>query len=155
MANLLDTRPAILVLLAAGIVAACGPGDADPDAAVRELLAAAEVAAEARDTGFFRDVIAASYRDSRGNDREQVINLIRGYFLTHMNVEVVSRVEQIQLAGGDAAEAVLHVGLAGRRTGQSLLGGIGADLYRLELELVRADRDWQIIGATWDGAIGE
>jgi len=137
------------------VVFGAGCGAADPEAEIRALLAAAEEAAEARDTGFFRDLIGASYRDARGNDREQVINLVRGLFIANQRVEVVSRIDTVELEGTDAARAVVHAGMLSQRAGAELLGGVNADLYRFELELVNDNGAWQIIGATWSRAVGE
>src|SRR5688500_6157191 len=65
----------------------------DPEAKIRALLAAAEAAAEDRDIGFFRDVLGESYRDARGNDREEMLRKLRGYFIANQRIEIVSRVE--------------------------------------------------------------
>ena len=89
-------RRLLVVLMSASLGAAGGCGSDDPEAEVREFLADAEIAAEARDTGFFRDAISASYADRRGQRRDDVINVIRGIFLTNATVEVISRVESIE-----------------------------------------------------------
>jgi hypothetical protein len=143
-----------LVALSLAVLGA-GCGTADPDAEIRAVLAAAEQAAEARDTGFFRDLIGSGYRDSRGNDRDQLINLLRGVFIANQRVEIVSRIDTVALEGADAARAVVHAGMLGQRSGAELLGGMNADLYRFELELVNNDGEWQIIGATWGRAVGD
>jgi len=145
---------AIAPVLAATLVAGCG-GGGDPETEIRALLAAAEEAAEARDTGFFSDLIGESYRDSRGNDREQAIRMVRGLFLANQRIEIVSRVDEVVLEGDDAARAVVHAGMAGQKAGEILIGGLGADLYRFELELVGDGGDWQIIGAEFGRALGE
>lgn len=132
-----------------------GCSTSDPEAEIRELLAAAEQAAEARDTGFFRDLIGTSYRDARGNDREQLVNLVRGLFIANQRVEIASRIDAVELEGADAARAIVYAGMLGQRAGAELLGGMSADLYRFELELVNDGGDWQIIGATWRRAAGE
>jgi hypothetical protein len=137
----------------AALGAACSTPD--PEAEIRALLAAAEQAAEARDTGFFRDLISAGYRDARGNDREQLVNLVRGLFIANQRVEIVSRIDTVELEGDDAARAVVHAGMLGQRAGAALLSGVAADLYRFELELVNDGGEWQIIGATWDRAAGD
>jgi hypothetical protein len=134
-------------------VTACGT--VDPTDAIRARLADAAQAAEARDTGFFRDLLAAGYRDDRGNDRAAAIALVRGFFLANQKVEIVSRVEEVTLEGTDAARAVVQAGLAGQRSGAVLLGGLHGDLYRFRLELVNENGDWRIIGAQWQRAIGE
>lgn len=142
-------------LLGAMSVAGCGASD--PELEIRAMLAAAEEAAEARDVGFFSDVLGTSYRDARGNDREEALRMIRGYFIANQRVEIVSRVDELVLEGpqGDAARAVVHAGMAGQRAGGGLIDGVDADLYRFELELVNDDGDWRIIGATWSRALGE
>jgi hypothetical protein len=113
------------------------------------LVDAAQSAAQARDTGFFADHVAAAYRDARGQDREALLRLIRGYFLTHQRVHVVTRLESATLRGEDAAELVVLTGLLGTE-GSSLLSGVEGELYRLELELVEEEGVWQVIGARWD-----
>ena len=93
------------------------------------------------------------YTDRRGNDRERVIATLRGYFLTHQSIEMVTRIESVSLSGTDAAEVVLHAGVLGRREGASLVGGLEGELYRIELELVNQDGDWQVIGAHWERSL--
>lgn len=148
-------RPVRPIVIACVAVFAAGCGGADSTAEIRGLLAGAEQAAEQRDAGYFRDLLAASYRDARGNDREAMLRLIRGYFLTHSHVEVVSRVDSVELEGADAARAVLHAGLIGSRAGESLLGGMEGQLYRIEVELVAQDGTWRVIGASWRPQAGD
>ncbi len=145
-----------LVSWSAGLLLGCG--GSDPEAAIRERLAAAEQAAEERDTGFFRDFVAESYSDPRGYGRDEVINLIRGYFLAHARLEIVSRVDEVTLSGPDAGRAVLHAGMLGQRAGESLLGGVAGDWYRFEIDLIRDGGDWRVSSASWaswDSALGE
>jgi hypothetical protein len=143
----------LALALSAAFVAGCG--GSDPEAAIRERLAAATQAAEARDTGFFRDFLAASYRDTRGNDRDGAIGTIRGYFIAHSGIEIVSRVEDVTLTTAEAARAVVHAGLLGQRAGEPLLGGVEGELYRIELELVEDAGSWRVTGATWDRPLGD
>jgi hypothetical protein len=137
----------VLVLL----LSACAAED--PESALVQLVDAAERAAESRDTGFFRDYVADSYADSRGNDRARIIDLIRGYFLVNQNIEVVTRIESVDLVGRDAAEIVVLAGILGRRPGEGILQGFDGRLYRLELELVEAGGNWQVIGASWERSL--
>jgi hypothetical protein len=138
--------PTLSVLLGAS---AGGCGSDDPEAELREFIAAAESAAEARDTGFFRDTISASYADRRGQRRDDVINVIRGVFITNASVEVITRIDTIELAGTDAAKVKLQAALVGKREGASVLD-VDGDLYDIELELVREGGDWRVIGADWE-----
>ena len=141
-------------VLAAAAVAGCN-GGGDPEAEIRALLAAAEEAAEARDAAFFGDLLGEGYRDSRGNDRDEMLRRVRGYFIANQRVEIVSRVDNVVLEGADAARAVVHAGMLGQRSGAALLGGVDADLYRFELELVNDAGEWRIIGARWERALGD
>lgn len=138
----------MVVGLAAALAAGCG-GPPDPTAQIRDLLAGAASAAEQRDSGYFRDLLGAAYRDAHGNDRDDMLRLVRGYFLTHGSVTIVSHIDSVELEGKDAARAVLHAGLIGRRAGESLLGGTEGDLYRVEVELVAQDGTWRVIRADW------
>ncbi|HEY9182773.1 MAG TPA: hypothetical protein VIQ99_06210, partial [Gammaproteobacteria bacterium] len=139
---------------ALGAVLAAGCTTSDSEAEIRALLAGAAEAAEARDVGFFADVIGDAYRDARGNDREQLLLAIRGYFIANQRIDVASRIDEVVLEGTDAARAVVHAGLLGR-SGAALSDGVDAGLYRFDLELVNDDGEWQIIGAKWARALGE
>jgi hypothetical protein len=138
----------MIALIALG---ACG-GE-DPESSLQRLIESAEAAAEARDTGFFRGLIAESYADSRGNDRDRIIDVVRGYFFTHQRIDVVTRIEETQLLGQDAARVVLLAGVLGRSDGSGVLDGFDGRLYEVELELVQTSGDWQIIGARWERAL--
>lgn len=137
----------VLVLL----LSACA--NQDPESALAQLVESAEAAAESQDTSFFRGVIAESYVDNRGNDRERVVNLIRGYFLTNRDIDVVARIQSVELQGRDAAEVVVLAGILGRRPGEGILQGLDGRLYRVELELVESGGDWRVIGASWERSL--
>jgi len=107
-----------------------------------------EEAAESRNTGFFRGVIAESYRDPRGNDRERIITGIRGFFLANAKIEAIVRVTEVRLDGLASARVVLQLALLREPGGRSLLGFDG-DLRTVELEFLRDDA-WMLIGAQWD-----
>ena len=132
-------------MLGAG-VQGCAPRD--PDGELRAVIEAAESAAEARDTSFFRESLSTSYVDAHGRRRDDVVNLLRGFFLVNSTVEIVNRIDEIVLVGDDAATVVLQTAVVGRAPGRSVLG-IDADIYRIELELVREDDAWRVIAADW------
>ncbi len=130
---------------------ACGSDDSAAE--LRELIDSTEIAAEERQTSHFRGLLSARYTDVRGNDRERMIDIIRGYFLTHQSLEIILRIESIELTGIDAAEVSLLAGVLGQRAGASLLSGLDGRLYDLELELVEDGGDWQVIGARWERSL--
>ena len=135
-----------LIIAALLLAAACSRSA--PEEELRALIADMESAVEARDTAFFRGVIGASYRDGRGNDREGLINAIRGFFLTNPKIEAIVRVVRVRIDSLDSADVVLQVALLRGVGGPSLLG-FEADFRTIELELVRDD-EWSVIGASWE-----
>ncbi|NIW25629.1 MAG: hypothetical protein GWN29_14265 [Gammaproteobacteria bacterium] len=146
----MPTRVSVLAVIA---VLTCGCSAEDPATALERLIEEAEVEAESRNTGHFRALVADSYVDARGNDRDQLINLIRGYFLAHQSIDVITRIESVDLQGDDAAQIIVLAGVLARRPGEGLLEGLDGRLYRLELELVDSGGDWQIIGADWERSL--
>lgn len=140
-----------LVWSVLAVLTACE--SADPTSELRQLIESIEIAAEERDSGYFRGLLSEHYTDTRGNDRERLIDTIRGYFLTHQSIEVVTRIRSIALKGTDAAEVSLLAGLLGQRAGASSLSGYDGRLYDIELELVEKSGDWQIIGAQWERSL--
>ena len=95
-------------------------------------------------------MISENYVDSRGNDHEQVGNILRLYFLQQESVAILTSIDDIQVMGDTAAQVNLTVGMAG--TDESALG-IRADAYNFELELENTDDEWMLIGARW-GKVG-
>ena len=144
---------ALGLLSALAVLAGCGAGD--PEAEIRALLAEAEEAAEARDVGFFSAVLADGYRDARGNDRDEMLRQLRGYFVANQRIEILSRVDEIVVEDDGSARAVVHAGMVGRRAGAELIDGIDADLYRFELTLVNDGAEWQVASADFRRAVGE
>jgi hypothetical protein len=145
MALAVERGPLTAAIVAfAGALTACDTPS--PEAELRELIAAAERAAEQRDIGFFRDLIAPSYADSNGNDRDRLLRFVSGYLLANPDPEIITAVDGIVLQGEDAAEVVVRAGFAGS-TRRALLGG--AEEYLVELELINDGSDWLVIGADW------
>jgi hypothetical protein len=108
---------------AVAIVAATGGcGGSDPNAELKQLIAAAETAAEERDGGFFRELIAPAYRDAHGRDRDELLNSIRGYLLAHSNIEIITYVDEIALDGADAARICGTRGHGGAESGRAAAG---------------------------------
>ena len=61
----LPTRGPALAVIA---VLSCGCAADDPATVIEQLIEDTEIAAESRDTGHFRGLIADSYVDARGSD---------------------------------------------------------------------------------------
>ncbi len=134
-------------------VSACG-GDADhdPKAELREWIARGELAAEEKDRGDLLALIAESYADSRGNDRDSLGNILRAYFFRQQSIALLTTIDEITLYDETAALINMTVGMAGTNSGAL---GFRADAYRFELELQKPDDEWKLIGARWGELGGE
>lgn len=133
------------------LLVACGGPESAPEEQVREWLAAAQETAEAKERRALIDMISSSYADSRGNERDDIDNMLRVYFLRQHSVTLVTKIDDIQVFGDSAAEVNMTVGMAGTNDG---VLGFSADAYQFELELERDGDDWQLIAARW-GELGQ
>ena len=96
-------------------------------------------------------MISPAYADTRGNQRDDIENILRWYFLRMNSVRLVTSIEDITVIGDTAAEVVVKVAMAGTRDG---VLGFSADAYRFALELERGSDDWRLISARW-GELGK
>lgn len=137
--------------LICAFLAGCGSEpEAGPEAALRAWVDAAEAYAEDKDRRGLMEMISENYADSRGNDYEQIGNVMRLMFLRQQKVAFLTSIDDIVVMGETAAVVNLTVGMAG--TDASALG-IRADAYNFELELESMDDEWMLIGARW-GEVG-
>ena len=136
--------------LALALVSGCGGPEEGPEEALRQWVAEAEAAAEEKDRRGLLGMISENYRDHRGNDYEQVSQVLRVYFLRQRNITIVSKIDQIVVSADTAAEIALTAGMAGTR--ESF--GFDADAYRFDLELEHDGDRWLLIGARW-GPVGQ
>jgi ketosteroid isomerase-like protein len=142
-------RLAAAVLCAAA--AACGsPPSAEDE--IRATFEAAERAAEARDTGAVLDLVAPDFSDAQGRDRDELRQLVRGWFVLHPSVALVTRVESLELESPEHARASLTVGLLGQR-GQPEALDYAADLQTIDVVLRRDGGEWRIVRAEWRSAL--
>lgn len=141
----------LITVLAWGWLVACGDPPTPPEEALRSWVAQGQQAAAEKDRRALVRMISPKYSDRRGNAREDIENLFRLYFLRQQKVALLTRIKDIRVFDGSAAELVLDVGMAG--TNEGVLG-FSADAYRFEMELEKEGDDWLLISARW-GEIGE
>ena len=96
-------------------------------------------------------MISDAYVDARGNDRADIENMLRVYFLRQHKIGLLTKIEDITVYGDTAAKLDMTVGMAGTNDG---VLGFSADAYRFELELEKDGNDWQLIAARW-GELGD
>ena len=105
---------------------------------MRALIDAVETAAEARDASDVLEYVADEYADSRGLDKTQLRNLLRGYFLAHPGLELVVNIESLHFPVDGLAQAVLTV---------TTVELTDPNRQRLKVEFRRSGSGWQVVRA--------
>jgi hypothetical protein len=108
---------------------------------------ATEAAAEARDASELRDFIADDYADATGRDASDVRNLLHAWLVAHPSVNLLTRIDSIELEGTELASVQVTVGMLGREAKGESDWDLAADIERLEIRLARESGDWRVIGA--------
>lgn len=123
------------------LLAACSSGT-DEDQ-VRAVIAAAEKAAEARDTSELMDLVADDYTDSRGFDKAQLTQYLRGYFLIHPKIEIITKLGDIEFETANRARLDVEVVMVGTQ-GNSAAASLTGDLESMKVELQRRGSEWVV-----------
>ncbi len=139
-----------LALLAALASAACGPSGT-PEDELRALVAEAETLAEARDAGALRDLVADDYQDASGRDAADVRNLLHAWLVAHPSVNLLTRIDSVELEGTELARVQVTVGMLGREAKGESDWDLAADIERLDIRLARDGDEWRVIGARRQG----
>ncbi len=132
-------------LLAFLLVAGCTTGT--PEDEIRSLVATAEEAAEARDASALKDLVAEDYSDAAGRAASDLRQLVHGWLIAHPSVNLLTRVDSIELEGTELAKLSVTVGMLGRDAAADSSWDLAAELWRFELRLAREDGDWRVIRA--------
>ncbi len=141
--------PAVLLGV---LLAACSSRQGTPEDEIREWLERGERLVGEEDRRGLVDMISSAYVDARGNGRDDLDKRFRLLFLRADPMTLVTRIDEIVVIEGSAAEVKLDVAVAGRDE----LGFLGynANAYRFELELTHDGDDWRLISARWGGVGG-
>ncbi|MDG4598057.1 MAG: hypothetical protein P9F75_20605 [Candidatus Contendobacter sp.] len=135
------------------LLIACSRDATSPETQIRELIAQAQIAAEARDAASLRALIADDYADDQGNNRKAMESLIRLHILRNQSIHLFTRIRDIAFLQPDRATVRVAAAMAGRPVvSASELAGMNADLYRFDLELVRRGGSWRVQRAVWEPA---
>ena len=145
-------RLALAAALLAAVVApwllgACGREAVGPEAEIRALIDAGEQAAEARDLDAVMALVSGEYADAEGRSRRDLALYVRGLFALHPSLELLVRVESIELDGPEHARATLDVASVGRRRAEGV--SLAASDRTVTLNLRRDGGEWRVISARW------
>lgn len=133
------------------LLAACGGPESAPQEELRAWVAEGIDAASAKERRRLVGMISSAYTDARGNERSDIEDLLRVYFLRQHKIALLSNIEEITVYDDTAAKIVLTVGMAGTNDG---VLGFSADAYRFALELEKDGDEWLLIAARW-GELGD
>jgi hypothetical protein len=136
----------LAVLGAFASLAACGDAPSGPEDELREWVRRGHQAAENRDPATLIGMVSPAYADARGNSRDDIGNLLRLWFLQQSGAALLTRIDELAVHDGTAANVVVQVAMAGTDNGAL---GLTADTQRFELELVRDGEDWLLLSARW------
>lgn len=125
---------------------ACDSSATGPEQVLRQWVTDAELAVEEKDRRDILDMISENYSDARGNNHDSIDDLLRFYFLRQKTVSLATKIDEITVSGGTAADILLTVGMAG--TNDKALG-LSADAYKFHFELENDGDNWLLIGARW------
>jgi hypothetical protein len=139
---ILGARNALIA--AACLFAACGSRPT-PEDEIRALIASAETAAEARDAGALRELVADDYRDAEGRSADDIRRYLHGYLIAHQSIHLMTRIDAIEIEGPEVARAQVTVGMLGRESASDW--DLAADVQRIDLRLAREDGEWRVTRA--------
>ena len=114
---------------------------------MRQVVGAAESAAEERDLSAVMDLVADGYSDTQGQDKEAIRSLMRGFFVLNQSVHLLMRIEDLEFPSDEVAEARVTVGMLGRQSQEDW--SFAADVYEFDVRLVHKDDEWRLQSAQW------
>lgn len=147
-----NTKRLTSILLLCGALSACGDPPSPPEESIRAWVAQGQQRAEDKDRNGLIDMISPAYTDARGNERADIENMFRLYFLRQHSIELLTSIEAIEVYDGTAAQLDLTVGMAATNDG---VFGFSADAYNFEMELILEGDDWLLISGRWGEVGGE
>lgn len=130
------------------VLAACSR-EPSPEDRIREVITAAETAAEARDLSDIMDLVSDRYADLRGQDKAAIRDVMRGYFLINQSIHLLITVDDIEFPGNDLANAHVTVGMLGRQDAGADDWALAADVYEFDVRLLNEDDEWRVVSAEW------
>lgn len=142
-----NLRPPLLALVIFAL-AACGNDDS-PEQQVRAVFDRMERAAESRSVGDLMEHVSADYRGANDQHPDEASRYVRGYFIANRSIHLLTRVDQLEFPSDDEARAKVLVGMVGREADSSAAWNLAADLYELDVVLIREGGDWKVTYAEW------
>jgi len=148
----MSERLAALAVLVAVALPAVSCGE-PPEVRLRRVLEQGEKAAEQKDHARLAELVSDDYTDEQGYDRRGLLGFARAYFLQLDSVYILTRERSLVITGPGQAEVTLLVAVTSVPVDSFPdLGGMTADLARVEMRFQEEDGEWKLISADWSPA---
>ena len=127
---------------------ACSDGKSKEDQ-VRQFIDTAKNAVEERSYVDLAQLIHKDYADHKAMDKSQLVSFTGRYFLTHKNIHLFTKIDEMLFYSENKVKVTLYVAMAGNVISDaSLLLSLRAKVYKFELQLVKDDL-WLLQLANW------
>ena len=111
---------------------------------IRAVIDSAEQAAEARDTSDVMQWVGERYQDDLGNDRAQLRNLLRAFFLMHPKIELLVNIKDVKIETATRARVHIELSMLGTElSGDST--SLTAKSRPLRIDFRKIDSKWQVV----------
>jgi hypothetical protein len=146
MRGLLGTLLLGALLLGPG----CRCSRLSPEARVRKAIDGAVRAVRERDLKPLENAVSDQYSDREGNDKRQILALVRMQFLVHPNLYLLAKVFSIECPEPTQAQVVVFAAMASVPPGVVPdPRQISADVYRFEITMLDEEGTWRVVRAAW------
>ena len=135
-------------LHATAMLGGCARSDT-PEAQVRAVIAAGEQAAEARDLSGLLAHVSPAFLDEHGGGQDELKQVLRGYFVTHQSIALLTRIDSVEFPYRDLARVRLTMGTLGREAAGATAFELATDINEIVLELKLEDEEWKVVRAAW------
>lgn len=138
-------NPAKLVTLICIALAILGCSDGEsPEAQVRHSIDAMEKAAEERDVSALTEHVSEQFHDAYGRGRKELAQYVRGYFIAHQSIHLLTRINSIEFPSPDEARVQVTVAMVGRDAEQSNAWNLAGEIHDFDVTFMRNDDEWQV-----------
>ena len=142
---------AVVALLVA--VTGCRRSRLSPEDQVRKAIDSVVLAVRERDMSAVVASVSDQYADREGNDKKQLVSLVRVQFLVHPNLYLAARIASVECPERVQAQVVVYAAMVSVPAGVVPdLRQFSADVYRFDLTMVDEDGAWRVVRAAWHPA---